>query len=68
MDLLNFLAKTFCFFTKGCIFDSIFLCIGGRAIRLGKAQASPELEDWRLGKAPACPTLKAEGLELEERT
>ncbi len=33
-------------------------CIGGGAIRLGKARASSELEDWRLVEAGTCSELK----------
>jgi hypothetical protein len=33
-------------------------CIGGGAIRLGKARASSKLEDWRLEEAKTCPKLK----------
>jgi hypothetical protein len=35
-----------------------YRCIGGGAIRLGKARASSELEDWRVEEAATCPELK----------
>lgn len=35
-----------------------YRCIDGRVIRLGKARASYELEDWMLEEAGTCPELK----------